>query len=71
MAKKTIGITGTPGRSYDLDKIEQDNRLNSNQQLIVQVHKYKAGENPNPPDLKIGQIWISQLVTEDESGKSK
>lgn len=71
MAKKTIGITGTPGRSYDLDKIEQDNRLNGEQQLVVQVYKYKAGESPNPSDLKIGQIWISQLVATDATTVSK
>lgn len=69
MPKKTFGVTGTTGRSYDLDKIEEDSRLNEKSELIVQVHKYKAGESPNPTNLKIGQIWISQLITEDESTK--
>ena len=57
MAKKTINITGTSERTYDLDAIEQDSRLNSSSTLLVQVHKYKKGESPNPTNLQVGQIF--------------
>lgn len=67
MAKTTIGLQGTSGRKYDIDKIEQDSRTNSNSMLLVQVHQYRSGENPNPENLKIGQIWMSQLITNDVS----
>ena len=62
MAKKTINITGTSNRNYDLDAISNDSRLNSNATLLVQVHKYRKGENPNPSNLQIGQIWLSKQI---------
>lgn len=62
MAKKTISITGTSNKTYDLNAIEQDSRTNSSTSLVVEVHKYKAGENPNPDNLTIGQIWVSSLI---------
>ena len=62
MGKKTINITGTSNRTYDLDAISEDSRLNSGATLLVQVHKYKKGESPNPANLKVGQIWLSKQV---------
>ena len=61
MPKHSINITGTAGATYDLDKLAKESRLNGDERLVVQVYKYKQGENPNPPDLQIGQIWISKL----------
>ena len=62
MGKKTINITGTTGRTYDLNAIENDSRLNSSSTLLVQVHSYKKGESPNPANLQVGQIWLSKLT---------
>ena len=64
MAKKTINITGTQGTTYDLDKIKSDSRTNGATPLVVQIHKYAKGQNPNPENLQIGQIWLSKLDTE-------
>jgi len=68
MAKKTIGanIQGTPGTTYDLDEIQSDSRLNSDKSLVVQVWAYDPNSSdpvkrsPNPPNLKVGQIWLSK-----------
>ncbi len=62
MGKKTINITGTSDRTYDLDAISDDSRLNSSSTLLVQIHKYKKGESPNPSNLQIGQIWLSKQI---------
>lgn len=66
MGKRNINIKGTQNRSYDLDEITSDSRENSEKELIVQIHRYKMGENPNPENLKVGQIWLSRLVVEDK-----
>ena len=68
MAKKTLSanIVGTAGTTYDLDELEKNSRTNSEKSLVVQVWKYNPSSNdpqkrlPNPPNLKIGQIWVSQ-----------
>ena len=68
MGKKTLSanIVGTAGTTYDLDELEKDSRTNSEKSLVLQVWKYNpdskdpAKQKPNPPQLKIGQIWISQ-----------
>lgn len=35
-------------------------RANSETELRVQVYEYSDGESPNPPNPKVGQIWISK-----------
>lgn len=60
--RKTLNLTGSSEKTYDLDKIEAENRTNSEQEMVVHVHKYKDGENPNPDNLVLGQIWISKKV---------
>lgn len=60
--KKTLDLTGSSNKTYDLDKIEAENRTNSQQELVVHVHEYKAGENPNPDNLVLGQVWISKRI---------
>jgi len=37
MARKILKLTGTEKKEYDLDKIESQSRLNSDEELIVQV----------------------------------
>lgn len=61
MAKKVINITGTKGATYNLDDIKKDSRSNNETPLVIQVHTYKKGENPNPSNLKEGQLWMSKL----------
>ena len=58
--KNTLKISGSNGVSYSLDEIVAENRHNSSKPLVVQVYKYKTGESSNPPDLAIGQIWLSK-----------
>ena len=73
MAKKTISanIVGTPGTHYDLDELEKNSRTNSEKTLVVQVWKYnpksedETKRSPNPPNLKIGQIWLSKRVDDE------
>lgn len=68
MGKKVISsnIIGTAGVTYDLDEIESNNRLNSEKSLVVQVWRYNPKskdslkKSPNPPNLKVGQIWLSK-----------
>lgn len=67
MGKKTLSanIVGTAGTTYDLDELEKDSRTNSEKSLVVQVWKYNPDSknlekrSPNPPNLKLGQIWVS------------
>lgn len=63
MVKKTLNITGTSGTVYDLDAITAENRTNSTAPLVVQVFEYTAGNNPNPTNLQVGQMWMSKKVT--------
>jgi hypothetical protein len=59
MPKKTIDLTGTSGKTYDLDRIEAEKRTNSSKELVIQVVEYGDGESPNPANPAIGQIWLS------------
>ena len=71
MASSTnLNITGTSGRTYNLDQIEGDNRTNAEKPLVVQVFKYAKGQNPNPTNLVVGQIWLSKLVVTTSSSSS-
>lgn len=62
--KKTINLKGTANATYNLDEIKEDSRLNGKSPLVVQVHYYKKGENPNPSDLQLAQIWLSKMIDE-------
>ena len=78
---RSINLTGTPGREYDLEQISTTNtRTDATQALVVQIWhwnpngiesykndqtKYEAHKKPNPPDLKLGQIWLSKYVPTD------
>jgi len=67
MAKTTINLKGTSNSTYNLDTIKNDSRLNGDLPLIVQVHKYTKGNNPNPSNLQLGQVWLSKLVENNEA----
>jgi len=59
--KKSLNLTGTKGKTYDLDEIENENRTNSSLELTVQVHEYDPQDpnsKPNPSNLQVGQIWL-------------
>ena len=64
MAKRTLNLSGTQGREYDLDQIAEEARDNETKILVVQVHTFDptnpAESNPNPLNPKIGQIWLSK-----------
>ena len=70
MAKKTINLKGTSGTNYNLDEIASDSRTNDAKTLVVQVYKYTKGQSPNPKNPKIGQIWLSKVVTENNEQSS-
>lgn len=65
-----INITGTSGKTYDLDELQsKKGRASSEEELIVQIWNWNPElpspyNSPNPPNLKIGQIWLSKLVKE-------
>ena len=69
MAKKSIDLTGTSGKTYDLEQISSENtRLDSSMQLLVEVWEWNpdaANEDhrkPNPPSPAVGRIWLSKKV---------
>ena len=78
---RSINLSGTPGKKYDLDVLtSQDTRTSNKEELVVQVwywnpkgiDAYKSDEikfaehrNPNPPNPELGQIWLSKLVPTD------
>ena len=56
-------ITGTANATYDLDVLKNTNtRMSSDQVLLIQVHEWREGENPNPEKPEVGQIWLSKKV---------
>lgn len=75
---KSINITGSAGKSYDLEQISTTNtRTDSSEELVVQIwywnpngidsykedtDKYESHKKPNPPEPVIGQIWLSKHV---------
>lgn len=63
MPKKTLNLTGSSDKTYDLDAIEEEKRTNSNKELVVQVFEYKDGESSNPDKPAVGQIWLSKKVS--------
>jgi hypothetical protein len=66
MAKRSINLTGTQGKVYDLDKIAAEARDNYEKDLVVQIHTYDPtvpGQSPNPANPKVGQIWLSKKIS--------
>jgi hypothetical protein len=68
-----LNLTGTPGKTYDLDAIEAESRVNVTKPLLVQVHMYNPelptghpNKSPNPATLQVGQIWLSKKVPTEE-----
>ena len=69
---KSINLTGTASKTYNLDKIsEKDTRKSSDEALVVQIWYWNPNlpeENPhskpNPSNPVIGQIWMSKLIDE-------
>ena len=65
-----INITGTAGTTYDLaDLATKNTRTSSDEELLVQIwywsplfDKSNPHSKPNPPQPKLGQIWLSQLI---------
>ena len=70
--KKSINLTGTSGKEYDLDKLSTEGtRTDTDSKLLVQVWKWNpAAEDdhkyPNPSDLEDGQMWLSKVVDINE-----
>lgn len=74
---KSINLTGTAGKKYNLDEMTKDARV-SDSELLVQVWKWNPNlpkENPhskpNPPDLQLGQMWLSKLVESNSEDYKK
>lgn len=74
---KSINLTGTAGKKYNLDDLQNKNTRKSADELIVQIwywnpdgidsykndeKKFQDHKKPNPPDPVIGQMWLSKLV---------
>lgn len=63
-----INLTGTAGKSYNLDDLQNSGgRSSSSEELVVQVWNWNPNlpepyNSPNPPNPVIGQIWLSKLV---------
>ena len=71
MAKVTI--SGTNGKTYNMDEItKNDTRTDGSSPLTVQIWYWSPDsldidhKNPDPPNLVIGQIWLSKLVTDPD-----
>lgn len=65
----SFNLTGSKGKEYDLDEIQDNSRLNSDKDLIIQIHRFNPNSknpdlrSPNPKDIKLGQIWLSKEDT--------
>lgn len=63
MPVEEIIITGKAETTYDLEELATKNtRMSSNETLLIHVHEYSEGEDPNPENPTIGQIWLSKKV---------
>lgn len=70
---KSINLTGTTGKKYNLDEISTVDTRTSGTELKVQVWKWSPRlspsdphSKPNPPKPELGQIWLSKLLTPEE-----
>ncbi len=66
---KSINLTGTAGKTYDLDEVVNGGKRTDESALVVQIWKWNPNlpkenvhKNPNPPKPEVGQIWLSQLT---------
>ena len=65
---KKLNLTGTSGKEYDLDQLSKSGtRDNTEEALVVQIWYWNPNLNnshkyPNPPNPKLGQIWLSKLI---------
>lgn len=72
---RSINITGSAGKSYNLDNIAtKDTRQSSDEKLLVQIWYWNPNlpegnphKNPNPEKPVIGQMWLSKLITEESN----
>ena len=70
---RSINLTGTASKTYNLDTIStQDTRKSSDEELLVQIWYWNPDlpegnphKNPNPEKPVIGQMWLSKLVTKE------
>lgn len=78
---KSINLTGTPGKEYNLETLANSNtRGDSSKELLVQIwywnpdgitfysnnpELFEQHKSPNPPNVKLGQMWLSKLVSAD------
>ena len=69
---KSINLTGTTGKKYDLDEISTVDTRTSGTELKVQVWLWSPElspsnphSKPNPPKPELGQMWLSKLVLKD------
>ena len=72
---RSINLTGTSSKSYNLDEIASKNtRTSSNEELFVQIWYWNPNldernphSKPNPENPVIGQMWLSKLITADSN----
>lgn len=68
---KSINLTGKSGKTYNLDELKKGGRTGEGE-LLVQIWKWNPDlpksnphSKPNPPDVVLGQMWLSKLVKKD------
>ena len=75
MKMKSLKLTGVQNKTYDLEELSTGSRT-SETELRVHVWEwnplgvkkyegtadYEDHKSPNPPNLKVGQIWLSKKV---------
>lgn len=64
---RSINITGTEGKSYNLDEIiNSNNRNDSSKPFVLHIKQYnplskdKDIKSVIPKDVKIGSMWIAR-----------
>lgn len=74
MPGKKLNITGTSGRTYNLDDLKRETRDDPTSSLVVQIWKWNPNlpegnkhKKPNPPNPVLGQIWLSKLIETDSA----
>ena len=76
---KSINLTGTNKKEYNLDELSSaGTRSSADEALKVQIWKWPPNlpasdshSKPNPPNLQLGQIWMSRLMTDEELAEYK
>ena len=69
---KSINLTGSAGKTYNLDDLANKQTRQSTEELLVQVWKWNPNlpetnphSKPNPPSPVVGQMWLTKLVAID------